>query len=312
MNSEKKKLYITGVSGFIGSRLAKLCLNRGFKVVGITRSAAIEVRQTLGIEVIEADLNDKSDLVLHPAEAIIHCATANDILSKKLSDGLSLSILGTSKILEASKNAKISNIIFFSTAQVYGTELKGYYDEGTTVDCKSSYAINHYLGEELCKFYCKAHDFNIIALRPSNVYGVPEINSVNRKTLVPMCFVDEAIKQSSITLRSSGKQTRNFISIDELAETVFETIDNFPKGFSLRNCGSNYYPSMLEIVDIVSKQYLKIYKRKLDINIESDQPSIANIFQYNSKFGKYRENKKNCINNLENIINDLFKLWSKK
>ncbi len=312
MNSKKKRIYITGVSGFIGSRIAKLCLERGFKVTGITRSSAADVTKELGIEVIEADLNDQNNLVLDSAETIIHCATANDILSKKVSDGLSLSIIGTSKILEASRNAKISNIIFFSTAQVYGTELNGYFDESTTVDCKSPYGINHYLGEELCKFYCKEYDVNITALRPSNIYGLPEISSVNRKTLVPMCFVDEAIKHASITLRSSGKQIRNFISLDQLAGIVLETIYNFPRGFSLRNCGSNYYPSMIEIVDIVSNQYQKLYKKKLTINIESDQPHTPNIFQYNSKFGKYHSTKKDCINNLENIINKLFKLWSKK
>jgi UDP-glucose 4-epimerase len=312
MNLKQKTIYITGVSGFIGSRLAKLCLECGYKVIGIARSLSSRtISQELGIDVIEADLNDKNELVLETAEAIIHCATANDILSKNMNEGLSLSIIGTSKLLKASRIAKISNVIFFSTAQVYGTELNGYFDETSPIDCKSPYGINHHLGEELCKFYCNTQDFNITVLRPSNVYGVPETSTVNRNTLVPMCFVDEAINFKTITLRSSGKQSRNFISIDQLAEVVLKTIKNFPKGFSLRNCGSNFYPSMLEIANIVSKQYQSHYKEKLFINIEGNQPKTSNIFEYGSKFGKNLYTEKKCIIELENVINNLFKLWKK-
>ena len=84
MNSKQKKIYITGVSGFIGSRLAKLFLDKGYQVIGITRKSASVVSKELGIDVIEADFNDKSHLELERADTIIHCATANDILSKIL------------------------------------------------------------------------------------------------------------------------------------------------------------------------------------------------------------------------------------
>ena len=309
MRSKIKKIYVTGVSGFIGSRVAKLCLDHGYQVIGITRNLASTVSRELGIDVIEADLNDKNNLSLEAAEAIIHCATANDILSKNVLEGLSLSVVGTGKLLESCRNAKIFNFIFFSTAQVYSTELYGHFDESTPVDCKTSYAINHYLGEELCKFYCNTQEFNIAVLRPSNVYGVPEISTVNRRTLVPMCFVDEALKSASITLRSSGKQSRNFISIDQVAEVALETLKNFPKGFFLRNCGSNYYQSILEIANIVANQYQKIFKKKLIINLESNQPKTSNIFEYNSKFDKSFYKQDDCRKKMESTIHQMFKMW---
>jgi UDP-glucose 4-epimerase len=304
-----KKIYVTGVSGFIGSKVAKICLKHGYQVIGITRSSASAVSRELGINVVEADLNDKNDLKLETADAIIHCATANDILSKNLVEGLSLSVVGTGKLLESSRRAKIFNIIFFSTAQVYGTELYGHFDESTPINCKTFYGINHYLGEKLCRFYCNTEEFNITVLRPSNVYGVPEISTVNRRTLVPMCFVDEAIKNASITLRSSGKQTRNFISIDQVAEVTLRTLENFPKGFFLKNCGSNFYASILEIANIVSNQYQKHFKKKLIINLESNQPEVSNIFAYMSKFDKISETCGDCRSKMELTINQMFKMW---
>ena len=122
--NEIKKIYITGVSGFIGSSLAKKCLESGHSVIGITRNSASEISKQLKIKVIEADLLKEANLEIENADVVIHCATANDILSKNINEGYSLSINGTSNLLEASKRANISNFIFFSTAQVYGTELK--------------------------------------------------------------------------------------------------------------------------------------------------------------------------------------------
>ena len=305
----KKKIYITGVSGFIGSSLAKKCLESGHSVIGITRNSASEISKQLKIKVIEADLLKEANLEIENADVVIHCATANDILSKNINEGYSLSINGTSNLLEASKRANISNFIFFSTAQVYGTELKGCINESTALNCKTTYGLNHYLGEELCKFYSDNHDFNSIVLRPSNVYGVPELNTVNRKTLVPMCFIEEAVKHGSITLRSSGKQMRNFISTDELGDIVLKILNDIPKGFSKINCGSNFNSSILDIAKIVANCYEKNLGKKLIIDIEKNEPKISNIFEYNSNFSLSLPNKNISMKNIETTINRLLQKY---
>jgi nucleoside-diphosphate-sugar epimerase len=309
LSNNLKKIYITGVSGFIGSRVAKIFSENDYQVIGITRRSGPVVSRELGINVVEADLDDTNKLELEAADAIIHCATPNEVLSKNVGAGLSLSIVGTSKLLEASRNAKITNVIFFSTAQVYGTELNGYLDETTQIDCQTPYAINHYLGEKLCKYYCNTQDFNITVIRPSNIYGVPEISTVNRRTLVPMCFVEEAINFGSITLRSSGRQIRNFVSIDQVAELTTSIVEGFPKGYSIRNCGSNLYLSIMDVAYLVSDFYKKRYKKNLIINTESDEPLTSNSFVYRSKFDKFFENSKDSRNNISLIIEQLFKLF---
>lgn len=312
MTIQKKKIYITGVSGFIGSKVAKYYLEQDYNVIGFTRNSASSIRSELGIEVINFDFNSTEELQLDYADSIIHCATANDVLSKNTEAGLALSIFGTNRLLEACKKAKIRNIIFFSTAQVYGTELSGNFDEEIPIKIETSYALNHYLGEELCRFYCNTHGFNIVAFRPSNIYGIPEISTVNRKTLVPMCFVNEAINMGTIKLRSSGKQMRNFVSLEQMAEITLRIIKNFPKGFSIRNCGSNYNVSILEIVKIISNKYNNYFDKKLLVNFDDDKPTFPNIFNYNSKFFKYYDSKKDCSIYMESVIDRLFQLWLKK
>ena len=308
----KKKIFITGVSGFIGSKVAKQCLKNGFEVIGITRSNPKIIQQELNIDIIKFDLNDLIDLKLASAYAIIHCATPNDLVSKKATYGASLAVTGTSKILEAAQSAGIKNVVYLSTAQVYGTELNGYYDETSRIKCESHYAFNHYLGERLCKYYCNINNLNALILRPSNVFGIPEISTVNRKTLVPMCFVEEAIKNNTITLRSSGKQIRNFISTDELADGILENLMNFQKGYSIINCGSKFYASMLDMANLVTSLYRKKCSSGLAVNVQGLIPEKSNIFEYNSLYKFNKNLKSDTYKIMIKTIEGLLKLWEKK
>ena len=301
-----KKIYITGVTGFIGSNIAKRCLKKGYQVIGICRKNGSIIKRELQIDIIEADFLNNDILELDKADAVIHCATANDILSKNESLGLSLSIIGTSKLLNACIKSKIDKVIFLSTAQVYGTELSGYLDELTPINCKTSYALNHFLGEELCRFYSETKNFDISILRPSNVYGLPDVSTVERSTLVPKCFIDEAIKLGSITLRSSGKQTRNFISTDQLSEMALSILDDFPTGYTIRNCGSNWNSSIIEIANLVAYYFEKHFEKKLKIFVDSEIPNNSNIFQYNSKFFDYEFSEIDCKNNMKIVVEQLF------
>ena len=120
----KKKIYVTGVTGFIGSKIAETCVKNKFNVIGISRKSSKEVKEIkkkLGIKILKNDLLDKKKLFLEGAETIVHCATANDLISKNFDLGMNLSIMGTKKILEAAIKAKIKNFILFlphkSTAQ---------------------------------------------------------------------------------------------------------------------------------------------------------------------------------------------------
>lgn len=308
---KQKKLYITGISGFIGSRLAKRCAEAGHHVIGISRRNCPELSRELGIEVIKADLLDRSSIKLDFADTVIHCATSNDIISRDFHDGVSLSVFGTRNLLDATCAAGIQEFIFFSTAQVYGTELHGQVSIQTATRCETPYALNHLFGEELCKMYSTRNDgLNCIALRPSNIYGVPEVSTVNRCTLVPICFVDEAIKNKTINLRSSGMQTRNFVSTDEVCDDVIRLLDDFPLGFTTINSGSNWCTSILEIARIVEEVYLRKYGAKIDINIMNDYPKNPNIFKYESEFQFCKCDTYGCVEKMTHVIHKLFEKYS--
>jgi len=304
----KKKIYVTGVTGFIGSKIAETCVKNKFNVIGISRKSSKEVKEIkkkLGIKILKNDLLDKKKLFLEGAETIVHCATANDLISKNFDLGMNLSIMGTKKILEAAIKAKIKNFIFISTAQVYGTELNGIINEKSKLNCQTQYSLNHYFGEELCKMYSKKFGIKVVVLRPSNIYGLPLFKTVDRSSLVPMCFVKSGFKSKSIDILSSGKQMRNFVSCDQLSNSVLDILKNFPSRiFTIINIGSNWCSSIKEIAKLTRNSFEK-KKLKIKLKILSKKPDKSNHFSYESIYFKYKDHKKICRNYMIKTIDSL-------
>ena len=100
-------------------------------------------------------------------------------------------------------------MVFFSTFQVYGTDLEGEIDENTPARCQNDYGLNHVFGEQYAEMYAREKGITGIVVRTSNVYGRFSTPFVDRWTLVPGCFCKEIKETGKIILKSSGKQTRN-------------------------------------------------------------------------------------------------------
>lgn len=282
MSLQAQLVVVSGVSGFIGSAIAATAVKAGHSVLGITRSRDQVLREELGIGIQRFDFLGAGQLTLPSSDTLIHCATANEVTSQNSSSGLSLSVVGTGEVLKSAYDAGIQNVIFLSTAQVYGTELAGRISEKCPINCQTVYGLNHYLGEELCRFYSHNYQMNIVILRPSNIYGIPFASTVKRNTLVPFCFIDEATENGAINLRSSGKQQRNFVSLEHVAHISVRILENFPAGCTVMNVGSNWNSSIIDVAKLVSRCLEIKIKKPVAINLGSSRPTTPNNFIYES------------------------------
>lgn len=307
-----RKVLVTGSSGYIGSRVVRHLKAAGCNVVATSRQPSSALVRELGVDVCGLDvLNPPADWEQAAgADCLIHCATANDILSKNFRAGMDLSVSGTWRMLEFAKAAGISHALFFSTFQVYGTELNGVVSEDTPVNCQTAYGLNHWFGEEACRLFSGQHGLSISVVRPSNVYGVPTVSTVNRDTLVPMCFVREALETGGITLRSSGRQRRNFVSTKEVAEACVHLVKNPPPGFQIFNICSELLASMKEIAILVGGVYEERFQKLLDLKILSDQPEQGNHFQADSKLRTLWPSKEQSWRMMREEISGLFEQFS--
>lgn len=276
------RIVVTGASGFIGSALVKRLVADHKDVTATARRQTEALSKELGAPVSKLEvMGELPDF--DGVETIVHCATPNDIQSKAEDGGLALAVMGTRRLLEKAARQGVRRVVYLSTLQVYGTELEGKIDETSPVCCESLYGLNHYLGEEVCRYFVHTSGLDIVALRPSNVYGVPGVSTVNRETLVPMCFVREAVETGAVCLRSSGKQMRNFVSTDEVAEIIMQLLKEFPSGFTVVNAVSEWEARIRDIAELTGEVWQKVKKVPLDIQVLSDKPENPATFTVTSR-----------------------------
>ncbi|MBO8221434.1 NAD-dependent epimerase/dehydratase family protein [Prochlorococcus marinus] len=307
-NINNDHILVTGSSGFIGSSIVRSLVESGRLVRPTSRRSIDKLTNEFGLPVtrfdVIKDIESKNE-VFYGVKTLIHCATPNDIQSREADGGMPLAVFGTFRLIEEAIRYGIKRIIFLSTLQVYGTELTGVVNELSPINCESTYGLNHYLGEEICRLAAKLHGIDIVVLRPSNVYGVPCVSTVSRSTLVPMCFISEALNKGSLTIRSSGLQRRNFVSLYEVSQFTERILDQFPKGFNVINVVSAWHPTILDIARLVYKIWNNNKDKPIELKILSNMPNYSNEFIVSSNSFKPIFQKIKSVNHMEKVIFNL-------
>jgi UDP-glucose 4-epimerase len=302
------KVLVTGASGFIGSAIVKHLARSGVPVLATARRQCGLLAQELSMPVYELDVMGDlvpTDNLFAEADTLVHCATPNDIQSSADDGGFPLGVTGTYRLLEYAAHLGVRRVIYLSTLQVYGRELEGAVSEATPVRCENPYGLNHYLGEEVCRLAALRHNIDVVSLRPSNVYGVPSVSTVERTTLVPMCFVKNALATGAVELRSSGLQRRNFVSTDEVAEIISVLIDDFPQGYNVINAVSGWHASIIDVVRMVQTVWKDTNDKNLDLRILSAEPTAGNAFTVTSGFVTPRRTLLQSQHHMNRVIQDL-------
>jgi UDP-glucose 4-epimerase len=139
----------------------------------------------------------------------------------------------------------------FSTLQVYGTELTGTVDENSPLHFQNDYGLNHLYAEMLAEQYTRQQKVQCVSVRPSNVYGRLLTGSFDRWGLVPGCFCKEALETGTITIRSSGKQMRNFVNLENLSRALECILLHYPGSYECYNLASSQGLTMKEMAEKV-------------------------------------------------------------
>jgi nucleoside-diphosphate-sugar epimerase len=211
-------VFITGGTGFIGSRLALKCLEKGdsVKILGQENNdAEAENRKLIeakGTEVALASVTDRekvfelvqgSDLVYHLA-ATQHEANVPD---QRFWD---VNVAGTKHVLEASIHARVKRFIHGSTIGVYGSALEGTINERSPLKPNNIYGVTKLEGEKLVLSF--QDKLPVVIIRISETYGPGD-----RRLLK----LFKAIKKNVFFMIGSGRNMHHPIYIDDLIAGLF-------------------------------------------------------------------------------------------
>jgi len=197
---------VTGGSGFIGSHIVDSLMESGYavRVLDIKPPFRKDVvffkGSILSLNDIKKSLKD-IDVVYH-----IGGFSNIDLVKDNPLATIRLNVLGTSNLLEISREKKIKRFIFASS--VYVHDLKGHL-----------YTTSKMASEFLCKNYQTLYGLPYTILRYGTVYG-PR----SRDADVISIFVRKALDSGEIAIYGSGRQRRNFIFAKDAAEGSVKAI----------------------------------------------------------------------------------------
>lgn len=208
---KKPKLLITGSRGFLGKRLCPKLKEKGYLIEHFDILDGLNITNPEQVN----EFVKKNDIVLHlAAVADLNYAREHP------KETMDINICGTINVLEACRKYK-KDLIFASTCCVYGNPDTHPVDENSFPKPTEIYAHSKLAGEHLILGYAKHFGIKYNILRLATFYG-PEM----RPALSPYIFLSKVIKGEPIEIHGTGKQTRTFTYVDDIADGIVAVLES--------------------------------------------------------------------------------------
>lgn len=179
-------VFLTGITGLVGSFIADFLVHNGYQVKALIRNATNQHYLNPNITFIEGDLLDPLLLnqEIDGCEYVIHCAAIISFSSNKINDMMLVNIEGTKNIVNASILNKVKKLIHISSIAAIGRDPKTLTitenAQWTESTLNTNYAKSKYLSElEVWRGIEEGVD--AIILNPSVVLGVGNWNKSSSK-----------------------------------------------------------------------------------------------------------------------------------
>jgi len=275
----KKRVLITGGAGFIGSHLSDLLIGKGYSVIcmdNLITGSKKNIKHLLkhkNFKFIKRDVTKyinvkgRLDYVLHFASP----ASPVDYMRYPIKT-LKVGSLGTHNALGLAK-AKDARFLLASTSEVYGDPLvnpqpETYWGNVNPVGMRACYDEAKRFAEAITMAYHRDHKVNTSIVRIFNTYGKRMRARDGR--VIPN-FVYQALKGRPISVYGTGRQTRSFCYVSDMADGIYRLLLSNMR--NPVNIGNPNEISVLKLTGIIKKitgsKSKIVYKR-----LPNDDPKV--------------------------------------
>lgn len=264
----KFKSLITGGAGFIGSNLTDHLVKAGHKVTILDnfvsgKRSNLSHHSKQNIKIIKIDISKSKNLnrYFKNIDYVFHLAGLAEIIPsiKNPKKYFINNVLGTLNVIEAAKKTKIKKLIYAASSSCYGAPKNLPTSEKSKIDLKHPYALTKFMGEELVMNYASIFNMPNISFRFFNVYG-PRLNLSGQYSAVMGNFLSQRKNKKPLTVVGDGKQTRDFIHVDDLANAFLKAIKSKSVN-KIYNLGSGKRTSINTIAEIFGGKKKFVAKR---------------------------------------------------
>lgn len=186
------RIFVTGMTGFLGDQLAAKLTERGHKLATLARNVATSDRPTAanteamirgdkrnGVSYYYGDLSDyltvSDALTNFKPDVIIHLAAQTSVAYSftHTLEVLNTNFIGTVNMAEAARRGlpKLKKFIFSGSVEEYGIQTKFPSKENYELHAASPYGVAKIAAEKFLRYLFEAYGFPSIMFRNANSYG---------------------------------------------------------------------------------------------------------------------------------------------
>jgi UDP-glucose 4-epimerase len=228
-----QKVLVTGGAGFIGSHIVDRLLAAGctVEVVDNLSSGKIENLPEKDVKLHQVDIRSPecAKIVADFTPKVVVHAAAQMSVRHSMDDprfDADVNVVGLVNILSSLRaRSDVPRCVFLSTGgAIYGEQVLFPAPESHPVRPESVYGLSKWVGEQYLDFWSRTWGVTSSVLRLANVYG-PRQNPHGEAGVVAI-FSRGLISGKPLVINGTGKQTRDFVYVQDVARAVEICVTN--------------------------------------------------------------------------------------
>lgn len=247
------RFLVTGGAGFIGSALANHLHQQGHEVSVLDDlSNGDRERLEAGITFTQGDIGNIPLLwsLLYDIDCVYHLAARVSVAQSVLHprDYNRVNVGGTVSLMEAMRDTGVKRVVFTSSGAIYGNQLRKPVREEARPHPDSPYAVSKWAAEQYVHTIGELWGLETVALRIFNAYGPNQSLPLSHAPVMPR-FIQQALTGGSIVIFGDGRQTRDFVFVDDVVRALVTAATAGEINRSVINIGSGKEVSVNELAD---------------------------------------------------------------
>lgn len=256
---------ITGAAGFIGSTLANQLAKEGHQVRGLDNLSAGNPQALIpDVHFTRGEVNDRPKLwtLLQEVDCVFHLAARVSVQEsinypREYND---VNVGGTVSLMEAMRDVGVRRVVLVSSGAIYGDQATQPLNENMVPNPKSPYAVSKLSAESYVRTIGKLWGIETVSLRVFNAFGPGQNLPPSYPPVVPY-FLYQALHNGSIVIHSDGRQTRDYIFLDDVISALVAASTAPNLDGMVVNVGSGKDISVMDLVKLVGS----VTGKKIDV-----------------------------------------------
>jgi dTDP-glucose 4,6-dehydratase len=280
------RLLVTGGAGFIGSNFVRRVVDGSFsginhvtvldKLTYAGTTTNLEMLPEGSFEFVKGDIRNQElvQSVVKNHDAVINFAAEShvDRSITEARDFFETNVLGTQNLLDCALKSEVKTFIQISTDEVYGTIVKGSWDEDFPLLPNSPYSASKASADLLTRSYQRTFGMDVRITRCSNNYGPHQFP----EKIIPL-FVTNLIEGKKVPLYGTGQNIRDWLHVDDHCRGIYRVLTNGKSG-EIYNIGGGRELTNKELTSIILE---KMGFDEASIDYVQDRPGHDHRYSVN-------------------------------